>query len=175
MKKPSNPVGNWGGKIERWDWLFNRRLSIKTLLTQRETEEKNQCLVRSKNKNRDNSAPRWDASNLGALAKHEKGVYKLMKNLLTQWETEEENRRFLMKTKQISDLIWPGRSYVSEQAKGSILFSLFVGAVSWSASLLLNDRLGCWLDCRSSHWRSRINKRRGCCWLLRVIFVEWAN
>ena len=133
MRKPPNPVENWGGKIERWGWLFNRRPSIKNLLTQRRTEEENQRLVKSKDKNRDNSVPRWDASDLGASktlpAKHERGVNKLMKNLLIRWETEEETQRFLMKTKQTSDLIWPGRSYMREQTKGSILFSLFVCTV----------------------------------------------
>ena len=87
MKKSPNPVGNWGGKIEKLGWLFDRRPLIKKLLTQQKTEEENQRLVKSKKKNRDSSAPRWDASDLGALrtlsAKHERGVDELIKNLLT--------------------------------------------------------------------------------------------
>ena len=45
---------------------------------------------------------------------------------------------FFNKTKQL----WPGRSHVREQAKGSIFFGLFVGAVGWSTLLLLWNRSG---------------------------------
>ena len=59
-----------------------------------------------------------------------------------------------------------------EQAKGLILFGSFVSAFGWSALLPLSGRLGRWLNCRPSHWRSGIDGRKGCYWLLRVIFVE---
>ena len=56
---------------------------------------------------------------------------------------EQENQRFLIKTEQINDLIWPGKSYVREQAKGLDIFSLFIGAIGSLASLPLSDKLGC--------------------------------
>ena len=176
MKKSPNPIGNWREKIEKWEWLFNRRPLIKNFLTQQGIEEKNQRLVRLKNKNRDSSVPRLDLSDSGALrtlpAMHEREVDKSIKNLLTQKETVEENRRFFMKTEQTSDLIWSDRSYVRERAKGSILFSWFVGAIGWLFSLPLSNRLGCWLDYKPSHWRSGIDERISHCRLLRVILVD---
>ena len=42
MKKPPNPVGTEEGKSKDENDRFDRRLSIKNLPTQRETEEENQ-------------------------------------------------------------------------------------------------------------------------------------
>ena len=61
---------------------------------------------------------------------------------------------------------------MKEQAKGSILFGSFVGAVDWLASLLLSCRLACWLDCKLSYERSGIYWQKSCCRFFKVIFVE---
>ena len=50
MKKPPNPVGTEEGKSKDEDDSFDRRPSIKNLLTQRGTEEENQRLVRLRTK-----------------------------------------------------------------------------------------------------------------------------
>ena len=34
MKKSPNLAANWGEKIEKWEWSFDRRVLIKNLLTQ---------------------------------------------------------------------------------------------------------------------------------------------
>ena len=50
MKKPPNPVGTEEGKSKDEDDRFDRRPSIKNLLTQQGTEEENQRLVRLRTK-----------------------------------------------------------------------------------------------------------------------------
>ena len=59
-----------------------------------------------------------------------------------------------------------------KQAKGSILFGSFVGAVDWLALLPLSGRLGRWLDYKPSYWQTRINGQRDRCRFFKVIFVE---
>ena len=58
----------------------------------------------------------------------------------------------------------------------SVFFSSFITAIGcWSALLLFWSIVSCWLNSWPSHWWCSVNGFRGCCWLARMIIVEWAN
>ena len=60
--------------------------------------------------------------------------------------------------------------------RSSVLFNLFVGAVSGSASLLFWSRwLGCWLDGWPGHRWCSVNGLRSRCRLVRMILMERAD